>query len=310
MNFISRERPENSAYIQLLILIVYAIVGVVVSVVIAFVIIAFMLGTKELMGMQWLTGSDAKYVSAMRVMISTQQVGLFLLPALLLAVTEGKKQHIFYGFKRPSVKFLGLVILIMICAMPALEWIGLTNQKMVLPGFMKSIELWMKQAEESAAQTTMILLKMDHFGIYLLNLAMIGLLPAICEEMMFRGAIQRCFGKMFKNPHVAIWFSAFLFSAIHMQFYGFFPRLLLGAGFGYIYFWTGSLWYTIFAHFLNNAYAVTTAWYMQKNNIPLSQADQTSNFAWYGYVISGVFTICLFIYFKNKVQQSHEQKLD
>ncbi|MOA49826.1 CAAX amino terminal protease self- immunity [compost metagenome] len=87
-----------------------------------------------------------------------------------------------------------------------------------------------------------------------------------------------------------------------MQFYGFLPRLCLGAAFGYLYFWSGSLWYAIFAHFINNAYAVCAAWYMQKNNIPLSEADKTLNIAWYGYIVSAILTFLLFRYFKTKTE--------
>ena len=158
----------------------------------------------------------------------------------------------------------------------------------------------MKAKESEAMRMTYLFLKVNGFGDFLINLFTIALVPAVAEELMFRGGVQRAFNRMFNNPHVAIWLAAFLFSAIHMQFYGFLPRLLLGALFGYIYVWTGSLWYAIFAHFINNAYAVCYAWYLQANNMPLNQTDATLNTPWYGYVISLVAGIYLLIYFKNK----------
>jgi hypothetical protein len=132
--------------------------------------------------------------------------------------------------------------------------------------------------------------------------------PAICEEMIFRGGLQRTFIRWFKNPHVAIWTSAFIFSSIHFQFFGFFPRFFLGAMFGYFYFWTSNLWYTIFAHFLNNAYAVTVMWYFQRNNLPIEKADE-ANLAWYGYLFSAILTLILFWILKEKATKKEQISL-
>jgi membrane protease YdiL (CAAX protease family) len=86
---------------------------------------------------------------------------------------------------------------------------------------------------------------------------MIAVLPAVGEELLFRGVIQKLFSKITRSHHWGIWISAILFSALHLQFYGFIPRLLLGAMFGYLLVWSGSLWLPILAHFINNAAAVT-----------------------------------------------------
>jgi membrane protease YdiL (CAAX protease family) len=91
-----------------------------------------------------------------------------------------------------------------------------------------------------------------------------------------------------------------VFSAIHVQFYGFLPRMLLGAGFGYIYLWSGSLWYSMLGHFINNAYAVCAAFYMQKQNMDISKMDSVPQFAWYGYLISFALTILVFQIFKKQ----------
>lgn len=308
MNLTESESTEKSPYLQLLSLGLYAIAGVVISLILTLLAFYFMYG--EFINSSWLEAGNPKFIAVNRVMISLQQMGLFLLPALFLAWGEGKKPTVFYDFKTTKATFLLLTISLMAVSMPLLEFSMVLNQKMVLPEFLKSIEEWMKSKEDGAMVTTEALLKMDHIGTYLLNLALIGILPAVCEELMFRGAIQRSLGRIFRNPHVAIWLCAFVFSAIHIQFYGFLPRFLLGAGFGYIYFWTRSLWYSIFAHFLNNAYAVTAAWYMQKNNIPLSESDKTAHFQWYGYVISLVLTVLLFNYFKNKTSKADGEQLD
>lgn len=308
MNFIESERLEKSPYVQLLTLGLYAIVGLSLTLILGIGI--FYLRYGELMSLNWSIPGDPKFIFVSRTLISLQQIGLFLIPALMLA--WGEKQRIleFYDFKEIRIDLMLLVVLMMMCSMPVLELVTVTNQRMVFPEFLKSVEEWMRVQEDTAMATMMELIKMKNIGDYLINIALIGILPAFAEEMMFRGAIQRSLGRMLKNQHLVIWLSAFVFSAIHVQFYGFLPRLLLGAAFGYIYFWTQSLWYSIFAHFLNNAYQVTAAWYMQKNNIPLSDSDKTTYFQWYGYVISAVLTFLVFKYFKNKSLKADGKQLD
>ena len=229
-------REENGPFVQILMLVIYAILGLILVTALGFALVYLNYGGAILANMDWMSGTDPYYLPAQRILLTAQQIGLFLVPALLLAKTEGKKINVFYGFKKVKPEILLIVLLLMICTMPVLEWITEFNQKMVLPEAFKALERWMKAAEDQGMETTMALLKMDHIGIFILNLGMIALLPAIAEELMFRGALQRSMARMFNNPHVAIWFSAFIFSAIHMQFYGFLPRLFLGAAFGYCLF--------------------------------------------------------------------------
>ncbi|ACU02245.1 CPBP family intramembrane glutamic endopeptidase [Pedobacter heparinus] len=302
MGSIEEIKEENTPFVQLLMLCFYAFLGLFVFLAIGFAVIYLKYGGSLVQNMDWLSSTEASYLPAQRILITAQQIGLFLVPALLLAKIEGGRINGFYGFKRPDAGLLLLVLLMMAGALPLLEWVTQLNQKMSFPAALKGVENWMKAAEDQGMKMTIALLKMENIGMFLLNIGMIALLPAVAEELMFRAGLQRIFGRMFNNPHLAIWFSAFVFSAIHMQFYGFLPRLLLGATFGYIYFWSGSLWYAIFGHFLNNAYAVCAAWYMQKNNIPLSEADKTMDIAWYGYVISVGLTFLLFRYFKKQTQ--------
>ena len=97
------------------------------------------------------------------------------------------------------------------------------------------------------------------------NVFMVALIPALGEELLFRGVVQKIFTGWAKNIHIGVWMSALLFSAMHMQFYGFVPRLLLGAMLGYLFVWSGSLWLSILAHFVNNAAAVIFTYLYQQN---------------------------------------------
>lgn len=145
-----------------------------------------------------------------------------------------------------------------VAALPLISMLAEWNKGMELPSFLASVEEIMRQMEESALAMTEKFLNTSSFGMMIVNLLVMALLPAVCEEMMFRGWLQRVLSNRL-NYHVAIWVSAFIFSAIHFQFYGFVPRMIIGAALGYLYCYTGSLWASIIAHFTNNAAAVITA---------------------------------------------------
>jgi hypothetical protein len=138
---------------------------------------------------------------------------------------------------------------------------------MSLPSSLQWLEDWMKTSEEQAARLTDALLQMPTFGSFLFNMLMIAVLPAVGEELVFRGLFQRLFKEWLGNAHLAILLAAFLFSAIHMQFYGFIPRLVLGLILGYLFYFSGSLWVPILAHFIQNGTVVLITWLGQQGMI-------------------------------------------
>ena len=157
------------------------------------------------------------------------------------------------SFKQALISFFFAVAALPLIAMLA-EW----NKGMEFPSFLASVEEMMRQMEESAKVLTERFLNTSSVGMLFINLFVMAFLPAMCEEMLFRGWLQRILVARV-NYHVAIWVVTFVFSAIHFQFYGFVPRMLIGAALGYLYCYTGSLWAPIIAHFTNNAMAVITA---------------------------------------------------
>ncbi len=298
MNFNTEEQGETSGFIQLFRLALYFCASVVGAMIIASAIIFLFYGMP---GFGMIAQPKIGSLGPIRIIQIFSSV-FFLFPALCLAWSEHKNISQFYNFRGIRLRPFLLVIAIIAVSMPLMELAISINQKMVLPDLLRGLQNWMQEKEDAAAEITKILLHVDDISDFLINLFMIAVMPAIAEELMFRGAIQRSFGKIFRSPHVAIWVTAFIFSAIHVQFFGFLPRFLLGAAFGYLYFWSGSLWYAILGHFLNNGYAVCAAWYMQKNNIPLTEADQM-HFTWYGYVISFALTIMAFQIFKKQTNK-------
>ena len=308
MIFVTSNKEEINPFLQLLLLLAYAVAGGLVFGLLAVVIVLMIYGLGMVSSLDLMLAGDPQYITGLKIIQILSSIGTFILPPILLALTERKKLTEFYSFKRPQFLLLIMVISIMIVSMPFMEWTVFINQKMILPNFLSGIEQWMKEKEEMAMKMTIQLITVRNNFDFIVNLIMIAVLPAIGEELMFRGGVQRSLNKAFNSPHLAIWLTAIIFSAIHVQFYGFIPRMLLGAGFGYLYYFSGSMWYAIFAHFLNNAYAVCAAFYMQKQNIPLNKADEPIGFPWYGYLISAIITIALFKFFKDNA--SRDRKLD
>ena len=231
--------------------------------------------------------------------------GSFLLPALVLAyVFDARPMH-YLGLARPaSIATLLTVTFAILCALPLINFLGELNSHLSLPAFLSGLEDWMKSSEEKAAQLLEKFLATDRPADMLFNVFMIGLLPAIGEELLFRGIVQRLFIDLVKNVHASIWITAILFSALHMQFYGFLPRMLLGAWLGYLFVWSGSLWLPIVAHFVNNTAAIVLTWLYQEQVIGLdADAIGTQNDT-IAVAVSLVFTISLtwLIYRRQKMR--------
>ncbi|MBC7747526.1 MAG: CPBP family intramembrane metalloprotease, partial [Methylotenera sp.] len=153
-----------------------------------------------------------------------------------------------------------------------IEW----NQGMVLPEAMKGIEKWMKNSEEATGEMTKFLTTFKTPSQLIVALVVVAVLAGISEELLFRGVLQNITLRAFGNPHLAIWFAAFTFSFIHLQFYGFFPRMLLGALFGYLYYWTKNLWVPMFAHFVNNGFTLLMAYLYSTKAVKIDIEDTKS----------------------------------
>lgn len=197
-----------------------------------------------------------------------QSIGLFVAPALVLGWLYHGNFSEYLQINRTtkftSYLYAGLSILMLI---PLINYIGEINSQMKLPDSMSGLENWMREMEETAKVLTDKFMKVEGISGLLFNVFMIAVLPAVGEELLFRGVIQRIFTTMTKNYHWGIWIAAFIFSAIHIQFYGFIPRFLLGAMFGYLLVWTGTMWVPILAHFVNNTMGVIGYYLIDKGSI-------------------------------------------
>lgn len=165
-----------------------------------------------------------------------------------------------------------LIIIFMFFDALIIEW----NQGIVFPESLKGIEKWMKKSEESAGELTKFLTDFKTPSQLIVAMIVVAVLAGVSEELLFRGVLQNITLRASGNPHVAIWFAAFVFSFIHFQFYGFFPRMLLGALFGYLYYWTKNIWVPIFAHFVNNGFTLLMAYLYSTKAVEVNIEDTKS----------------------------------
>lgn len=231
-----------------------------------------------------------------------QSIGVFIIPPFILAwLFHGKVAEYLYLNKTVNFESVLLVLVLSFAASPFINFIGEMNANMQLPEWLSGVESWMKTAEENAAELTEAFLKVDTIGGLLFNIFMIAFLPAIGEELLFRGVIQRIFTNLTKNVHLGIWISAILFSALHMQFYGFIPRMLLGVLFGYLLVWSGSMWLPIIAHFINNGVAVIVMYLIDKDllNPDLEEIGSTTD-SYYLAAISLVLVLAFLFMIKRQ----------
>lgn len=218
-------------------------------------------------------------LNTLKIIQLFSSIGLFIIPPIIYAKLINENPFIELGIKaKTNFKSIILTVLIMLVVMPFLSFTIDLNSKLILPEFMSAIEEWMKQSEEQSMLLISSFLKMDNFFDFLFIFLLVAILPAVGEELLFRGVLQKFIIRWTKKYHLGIWITAILFSALHMQFYGFLPRLILGVMFGYLFFWSKSLWLPILAHLLNNGSVVINA-YINPDTIndsePFSSSENT-----------------------------------
>ena len=233
-----------------------------------------------------------------------QVVATFLLPPVIGAWLWSEDHRPFGWLKMDrgaDWQTFALAIGIMVCAIPAINLLADLNSRVVLPRCLESIEQIFKQQEEAAAALTERFLQADNLGGLLINIGLMALLPALAEEMSFRGTLQQIIAVRHQPSaisHIAIWVTAFIFSAIHMQFYGFVPRMLMGAMFGYIFVWTGSLWVPIVMHFTNNALAVVTYYFFSDDTKSIADTIGAGDTWWLGVISIVITSLGLLIFYR------------
>ena len=192
--------------------------------------------------------------------LNSLSIMIFISPYFYVKKLSNYSIKIFPINSTPIILVLLSTFLFMILNSGVIEW----NKSINFPEFMNSFETWAFNKEKELEKITMFLVSFENNWEFLFGILSIALIPGICEEYLFRGVLQKNFYLISKNIHIAVWLSALFFSALHLQFYGFFPRMLLGVLFGYIYYWSGSILYPMIAHIFNNFFSLTIFYFSQK----------------------------------------------
>ncbi|HPR30449.1 MAG TPA: type II CAAX endopeptidase family protein [Prolixibacteraceae bacterium] len=229
-----------------------------------------------------------------------QSIGLFIVPSLILAkIFSGSLWNYLKMDQSPMVRSLFLALILILVSSPFINATGVINSRMSFPDWMSGIEEWMRASEDNAGELTQLFLNTDTIWGLLFNILMIGIIPALGEELLFRGIIQRIFTRWTRNVHLGVWISALLFSALHFQFYGFIPRALLGVMFGYLLAMSGSLWLPVAAHFFNNTIAVLAYYFYDKGILSFDPETlgAESGFGWAAAVsLAGVLSLMVYLF--------------
>ncbi|MDE6393822.1 MAG: CPBP family intramembrane metalloprotease [Duncaniella sp.] len=201
----------------------------------------------------------------MRIATVAQDVLLFIVPAIATSVLVSYDGGRMLCVDRMPVALVLLMALVVyVCGIPAMNALVAWNESLTLPASLAPLEEAMRQSEDAAKEAVEILFGGTSWGDLIVCLLIVGVLAGVSEELFFRGAMQRLLSSGRMGPHAAIWVTAVLFSVFHMQFFGFFPRLILGAFFGYLLYWSGSVWLPAMIHVLNNSLVVWTTWYSRR----------------------------------------------
>ena len=250
--------------------------------------------------------NDPDNIRFLKYLQTLQAIGLFIIPAFIIGYVFHSKSTEYLKFdKKITVRPIILTAFILFASIPIINSFAVLNESMRFPEWLSGIESWMKEKEASAQLLTESFLRMDTIQSLVFNIFMIGILPAIGEELIFRGVLQRLFAEWTKNIHWGIIIAAFLFSAMHFQFYGFLPRLMLGILLGYLFYWSGSIWVPIVGHFVNNTAAVVLYYFyadQMTENIENFGASQGS----FGVLVLSIVIVgsLLYLFYKENKRVS------
>jgi len=243
--------------------------------------------------------NNPNVLATMQLLQTLQAIGFFIVPAIGFAqLASHKKWNYLQLDSKPKLLPLLVVVAMLLSAIPFINYMAEWNGKLPFPQ-------WVYDSEKEAEGMMKAFLNFNTTGLLIFNLFMMAVLPAIGEEFMFRGILQKLVFKITDNKHAAIWISAIAFSAFHMQFLGFFPRMILGAMFGYMVMETGCLWYGIAGHFVNNATAVIVTYLINTKMIaPETETLGATDFA--VSMTSAILMILLMALFGKLVEKKSE----
>ncbi|MBK8357120.1 MAG: CPBP family intramembrane metalloprotease [Saprospiraceae bacterium] len=221
-----------------------------------------------------------------RLIVFSQHLFAFILPALLaMRLYKRHEGDVFFNFSPKFNLNAALIgVFILMCSYPLVQFSSEVNKMIPLPDVLRNME-------DQTAKLVSLMLNNDSILVLLVNVFLIALIPAIGEELIFRGFLQTIIKKLIFHKHVTVWLTAIIFSAIHIQFEGFFPRMILGLVLGYLMMWSGNIIYPMIAHFTNNAVQVILQYTVRNDATRLEKMDNYNVPIW--LVIGSVVVLAL-----------------
>jgi len=231
-------------------------------------------------------------IALLKLSQALQAFALFIFPAFITAflLTKTTVSDYLSLKNKANITVYMLVALAAIFALPSVNALAELNNAITFPPFLHGFEVWARSLEDAAQELTEKFLSVSGIPGLLLNIFVVAVLAAVGEELIFRGVLQRIFTNWTKSETLGIWLTAFVFSVVHFQFFGFLPRLLLGAFFGYLLVWTRTIWLPTLAHFIHNGVSVV-AFYLHHNGYIQANPDEvgTSGMLWLSAVTTVLF---------------------
>jgi hypothetical protein len=276
--------------------------GMIISIIASFLIWLMMTGR----GIATMSADivNPKYYNAIMWMQAVSTFFMFFLPVYFFALICYRNPAKFIGFNTRINYRQGLILLaIVVLTFPLSGALAELTKMIPVP---KSWEIYFKAKEAARATEEKALININTFPRYLLSMIIIALLPAIFEEVCFRGGIQNILTRWFKGPWIAIIITSIIFSAVHVSYYGFLVRMVLGVFLGFIFYYSGSLWLSILFHFLYNGVQVT-ALYLSTVSVSENSKDIEGSFPLWAGVVALVLIIYAFIKFR-EISLTEQQK--
>jgi len=285
---------ESSFIVQILIVISVFVFGLMSASMFSLLFLSIKNGT-SIEDLYEILQNVGDYPSILRQTQFFGVIGQFIFPSIVCAWLFSDNYKEYLQIDTPVQ--LSVAIWTFVSILVAIPFFNFTyhlNQQMVFPEALKGLEDWMKAAEESTSQLLEKMLYAENIGILLFNIGVVAILTGIGEEFMFRGLLQKMFEKFIKNPHTIIWIVAIIFSTIHFQFYGFLPRMLLGAYFGYLLYYTKTIWIPVLAHFTHNCFGVVATYIFQDSPQEIQNMDAigTGSTWWLAVASLALFVFC------------------
>jgi uncharacterized protein len=250
-----------------------------------------------------------EFAGVVRGLLIVQFFGFFLLPSLLFAYLADPEPLQYAGLKKPDrVSYIFLGVVIILCSYLMVEWLTVLNTQAVRMLAWKNLRLWIEKSESDKGATLDNIINMKSSSDLLKTIFLVGVLAAVGEELFFRGILQRILIKVFKKPWLGILVTAAIFSAIHEQFLGFFPRMILGIILGYLYWYSGSLLPAIAGHFVFNSFQLMLLYFKVIN--PHQQSAVSENYLTITGIIGVLAVIFLFYHLRKNSKTNYSRVYD